>query len=243
MPATTEPVYSASSPPFILDSDMSGRLDADPDFEFFDSNLEGVSSPGLLLAEDFATDNSQFLTNFGSPNTTSQKSPLLDHNSLLDTRVQQSLSAPSTVSPAGSFQDSSSESSGYKRKSSSDSSQSALTSADIMMADTDMGDWKVDESMLSNDAQNYGGFDGTINPATMNNFEFSDKTMENDFDFESAASSPSPFGIGPMDSPEMPVIKQDTPRRHSPMLKSKFMNNDKRNSVSRFGRQKLNCAY
>ncbi|KAH9217213.1 hypothetical protein DL95DRAFT_295711 [Leptodontidium sp. 2 PMI_412] len=209
---------------------MSGRIDADPDFEFFDSNLEGVSSPGFFLADDLATDSSQFLTNFGTPNPATQKSPRPDHSSLLDTRVQHSLSAPSTASPAGSYQDSSSESSGYKRKSSSDSSRSALTSADIMMADTDMGDWKVEESMLGNDASNYGVFEGTINPADMSNFEFSDKTMENDFDFESAASSPSPFGIGPVDSPEMPVIKQDTPRRHSPLLKSKYMHHDKRNS-------------
>ncbi|KAH7370736.1 hypothetical protein BKA65DRAFT_522347 [Rhexocercosporidium sp. MPI-PUGE-AT-0058] len=205
---------------------MSGRLDADPDFEFFESNLEGVSSPGFFLAEDLTTDPSQFLTNFGTPNTATQKSPLPEHSSLLDTRVQQSLSAPSTASPAGSYQDSSSESSGYKRKSSSDSSRSA----DIMMADTDMGDWKVEESVLGNDASNYGVFEGTINPAAMSNFEFSDKTMENDFDFESAASSPSPFRIGPVDSPEMPIIKQDTPRRHSPLLKSKYMHHDKRNS-------------
>jgi len=107
------------------------------------------------------------------------------------------------------------------------------------MADTDMGDWKVEDSLLSNDSSNYGGFEGTINPADMSNFEFSDKTMENDFDFESAASSPSPFGIGPVDSPEMPIIKQDTPRRHSPLIKSKYMHHDKRNSVSS-GRQKIN---
>ena len=111
-----------------------------------------------------------------------------------------------------------------------------------MMADTDMGDWKVEDSMLSNDAQNYGVFDGTINPATMSNFEFSDKTMENDFDFESAASSPSPFAIGSVDSPEMPIIKHDTPRRHSPMLKSKFKSHDKRNSVSLLPHSKFSRA-
>ncbi|KAL2066558.1 hypothetical protein VTL71DRAFT_2629 [Oculimacula yallundae] len=229
MPTTTEPVFSASSPPFIFDSDMSGRIDTDPDFEFFDSSLEGVSSPGFFLADDISTDASQFL-NFGTPNPANQKSPLPDHSSFQDTKVQQSLSAPSTASPAGSYRDSSSESSGYKRKSSSDSSRSALTSTDIMMADTDMGDWKAEEPMLGNDMSNYGMFEGTINPADMSNFEFSDKTMENDFDFESAASSPSPFGIGPAASPEMTIVKQDTPRRHSPMLKSKFTKHDKRNS-------------
>jgi hypothetical protein len=237
MQNSAEAVYSASSPPFIFDSDMSGRLDSDPDFEFFDSNLplEAANSPGVFLAEDFATDTSQYLTNFGSPAPLNHKSPLPDQESLLDTRVQQSLSAPSTASPAGSYQDSSSESSGYKRKSSSDSSRSALSPGDVMMADdTDMGDWKVEDMISGNDASNFGGYDGTINPASMStNFEFSDKTMENDFDFESAASSPSPFGIGPvdMDSPEMPTIKYDTQKRKSPMSKTKFKNHNKANSV------------
>lgn len=238
MPTTAEPVYSASSPPFILDSDMSGRLDSDPDFEFFDSNLAGAASPAAFLnVEDFATDNTSFLTNFGSPNPTNHKSPLPDQGSILDSRLQQTLSTPSTASPAGSYQDSSSESSGYKRKSSSDSSRSALTAGDTMMADdTDMGDWKV-EDMISGDAPRFGGFDGTgtINPSTMNtNFEFSDKTMENDFDFDSAASSPSPFGVRPaeMESPEMQTIKYDTPRKHSPLLKTKTKSHNKANSVS-----------
>jgi hypothetical protein len=241
MQPSAEPVYSASLPPFILDSDMSGRLDSDPDFEFFDSNLpllEAASSPGIFLAEDFATDNSQYLTNFGTPNPASHKSPLPDQGPPLETRLQQSLSAPSTASPAGSYQDSSSESSEYKRKSSSDSSRSALTSGDVMMADdTDMGDWKVDDMIRGNDEPNFGGYDGTINPSSMDaNFGFSDKTMENDFDFESAASSPSPFGIGPVDmeSPEMPTIRYDTPRgKNSHILKTKFnKNHNKVNSVS-----------
>jgi hypothetical protein len=151
--------------------------------------------------------------------------------------VQQSLSAPSAASPAGSYQDSSSESSEYKRKSSSDSSRSALTSGDVMMNDdTDMGDWKAEDMVTGNEASAFGGYGGTIDPSAMNNNYggFSDKTMENDFDFESAASSPSPFAIGPveMDSPEMPTIKYDTPKQNPAMLKTKFKNHNKANSVS-----------
>ena len=238
MQNSAEAVYSASSPPFILDSDMSGRLDSDPDFEFFDSNtlpVEGANSPGFFLDEDFATESSQYY--FGSPNPSNVKSPLPQQASLLDTRVQQPLSAPSTASPVGSYQDSSSESSGYKRKSSSDSSRSALTSGDVMMNDdTDMGDWKPEDMLAGNEALAFGGYEGTIDPSAMNNNygAFSDKTMENDFDFESAASSPSPFAIGPvgMDSPEMPMIKYDTPKQNSAMLKTKFKNHNKANSVS-----------
>jgi hypothetical protein len=102
----------------------------------------------------------------------------------------------------------------------------------MMADDTDMGDWKVEDMISGNDASNFGGYDGTINPASMSNdFEFSD--MENDFDFESAASSPSPFGIGlvDMDSPEMPTIKYDTQKRKSPMSKTKFKHHNKANSV------------
>jgi hypothetical protein len=90
--------------------------------------------------------------------------------------------------------------------------------------------------MVGHDAPSFDAYEGTIDPSsTMNNtnFEFSDKTMENDFDFDSAASSPSPFGIGPveMESPEMPTIKHDTPMKSSQALKNKMKNHNKANSV------------
>lgn len=241
MQTSAEPIFSVNSPPFILDSDMSGRLDSDPDFEFFDSNLEATNSPGRFLGDDFEEDVSQYL-DFGSPVTT-HKSPLLG-KALLDASAKASLSAPSTASP-GSYQDSSSDSSGYKRKSSSESSRSALTSLDVMMADdVDMGDWKTEDMAGGTDMSNFGAYDGTINPASMSkDFEFNDKSMENDFDFESAASSPSPFGIGPADSPEMPNLKYDTTRKTSPMLKTRFnKSHSKANSVSRFQGNILNYA-
>jgi hypothetical protein len=68
----------------------------------------------------------------------------------------------------------------------------------------------------------------------MNNaFGFGDKAMENDFDFDSAASSPSLFGAGPVDigSPEMPTIKYDTPCKSSPNVRTKFRHHTKMNSV------------
>jgi hypothetical protein len=240
MQTSAEAVYSASSPPFIIDSDMSGRLDSGPDFEFFDSNnlsLDSANSPSIFLAEEY-TDGSQFL-NFSSPPPSTYKSPLQGKASPIDTKVQQHppLSAPSTASPTGSCPDTSSESSEYKRKSSSESSRSALSTGDVMMADdADMGDWKTEDMIATNDAAGFGTFDGTINPASMNtNFEFNDKSMENDFDFESAASSPSPFAIGPVDmgSPDMPTIKYNAPRKRSPAVKNKFhRNHNKASSVS-----------
>jgi hypothetical protein len=104
----------------------------------------------------------------------------------------------------------------------------------MMADDTDMGDWKAEDMIAGNDASAFGGYGGTIDPSAMNNnYGFSDKTMENDFDFDSAASSPNRFGIGPveMESPEMPTIKYDTPKNNSPMLRTKIKNHNKANSV------------
>lgn len=211
---------AGSSPPFIFDSDRSGaRVDQDPDFEFFDTN-RAANSEGIFLPDDFPTDGSQYL-NFGTPIPTNHKSPLPESASLLDTRIQQDPSAPSTASPGGSFQDSSSESSEYKRKSSSESSRSVVTPGDLEMADdTDMGDWKVENMIGGTDG--FGGYNGTIDPSTMEaNFGSSDKAMDSMFDFASASSSPSAFGTGPaeMESPEMHTIKTDTPSKGAPVLK------------------------
>lgn len=228
MNTTTEHLRTASSPPFILDSDMLGSLDSDPDFEFFDCNqLDAATSPGVFLTEESAVDGSQFLGACGSPSFTN-KSTRPARPALLDTKVQ-SLSTPSSTSPTESDRDSSSESSKYKHNLSSNSSPSALTSGDMMMADTDMGEWKVEDEILEG-APSFGEYDGTINPLAMDsNFSFSDKAMENDFDFESASSSPSPLRIGSveMDSPDKLVIKHDPPPKNSSMMKSKVKPHNK----------------
>lgn len=210
MPNSGEIPYAASSPPFILDSDMTGPLDSDSVFEFFDANqsLEGANSPGIFLGED--ADNSQFV-NFSTPAPFDFKSPV-QSKATLETGVQHQLPSPSTASPTGSLPDSSSDSSGYKRKSSSESSRSVITPGDIIMADG--GDWKMNDVMEN--TTGFGSFDGTINPASINSggdfkADFNDKVMENDFDFESAASSPSQFGNSRVNSisPSMPTTKLD----------------------------------
>jgi hypothetical protein len=234
MPVTEAAPYSS---PFILDQ-MSENND-DLDFEFFNSNIvtpfeAAVSSPAAFLTDDFPFDSS--ISALPKQEVTASLSTLQ--------AIPQALSSHSSTSPAGSFQDSSSDSSIYNRKTSSDSSNSAFTGkGDIMMTDTDIGgDWPMDDMMGSGGAA-FGTYDGTVNPAAMNDsaFGFSDKSMENDFDFDSAASSPSPFapgnGIGRntaavnMESPEMPTIKYETPQKHSPKLKSKFGQHTKANSV------------
>jgi hypothetical protein len=208
----------------------------DLDFDFFDSNIPFAitSSPSPFLTEELTTESDRNITATGSSELVPLKDGSILQPSFLEARTQPQ-SPPSSGSPAGSFRDSSSDSFRYKRKTSSDSSQSALTSKDVMMADTDMGDWKVDEMMKGRGPEPYGVFDGTIDPSSMNNtFGFNDKAMENDFDFDSAGSSPSPFGVCPVDMefPEMPAIKYDTPQKSSQELKMKFKNHAKANSVS-----------
>lgn len=235
--AISEPV-SSSSPPFILTSDMSGA-DSDPDFEFLDNSrmpFEATYSPNNFF-EEFSHESPPYYSAYATPSAAGHKSP--EQPSFINTAVLQApLSAPSTASPAGSSQSSTSDSMEYKRKSSSDSSRSCIlnSGAAMMGDDIDMRDWKADDMIKGENASNFGDYagNGTINPsAIVNNFSFNDKCMENDFDFDSASSSPSPFAVTmDMESPQMPTIKHDTPRKISPMVRSKFRNHNKSDSVS-----------
>lgn len=238
MQPADEALYPASSPSINCEPDMSRQFDpAAPDFDLFDSGLplEATTSPGVF--NDFTTSNAQYPMSFGSPEASNYKNPQLEPASFIDSSIRDpSLSAPSTASPHGSFEDSSSDSSGSnKRKSSSSqSSRSAVASGDITMSDDGpMGEYNMDNTMRENDAPSFGNYDGTINPMMMDsNLEFSDKTMENDFDFDSAASSPSPFPFTSMESPKMPRIKHEQmEKRNNGLSKTKSAHN-KANSVS-----------
>jgi hypothetical protein len=230
MPPTDASLYSS---PFILDSDEQDPQNID--FGFFTSSVPfaSVSSPGNFpQREDIISGNDSDEIN---PYQTSA-SPALKHEHLsgpiFPEIAQQPLTSTFLSSPAGSsFQDSSSDSSGYKRKTSSDSSRSAFTGKDDIMMDDG---WKVDD--LGIDAS-YGPFgDGTVDPSAMDStFGFNDKVMEDSFDFNGAsgANSPNHFGAGPVDmeSPEMQPIKHDTPRKSSPNFKPRLGNHMKANSV------------
>ncbi|MCJ1392710.1 hypothetical protein MMC18_005581 [Xylographa bjoerkii] len=94
-------------------------------------------------------------------------------------------------SPESSLQDSSSDSSGrHKRRTSSKSSLSGLTGHDQVMSGTPSSGWKSDDIM---DITTEPIFDFSCATAPIyNGYDFSNRAMETDFDFESAASSPSP---------------------------------------------------
>lgn len=96
----------------------------------------------------------------------------------------------------------------------------------------DIPEWTTSDEMMAG-ADGAPFYTGTIDPSRMNDF-FNDKSMENDFDFESAASSPSPFGTAAqnMESPAMPTIKYETPSQSSPNIRRKYSKN--RHSVSLF---------
>lgn len=206
MSTFTDRPHSATSPPYIFGSDVLGSLDSDPDFEFFDCNqLDAAASPGGPFLTEEAC---------GSPSLTN-KIPHTVRPSRLDTQ-RRHLSTPSTSSPTESDRDDSSDSSKGKGHPSSNSSPSPL--GDAMMGDTVMGDdWKIEDALHDNGA-GFAPFDGTINPMAMDSsFNFSDKSMENDFDFESASSSPSPLAdLGMVDT--KPAVKQDLARRNPAML-------------------------
>ncbi|KFY48407.1 hypothetical protein V495_01363 [Pseudogymnoascus sp. VKM F-4514 (FW-929)] len=209
----TEP-YSS---PFILDLDVSEDPD-DQDFEFFNPGTPYIASgsPGPFLEQNLPSGERR--ANFGSP-AIAQKGSAGKRSSAVAAGPR-TPSTPSLDSPGGSFHDSSSDSSTYnKRKPSSESSEPTFEAKDASMNDAEMGDWKVEGGHGPDDAEAYGPYSATTDSSsTATAFDFNDKIMENDFDFDSAASSPSHFASA-MKSPGMPTIKHDTPSRNTPVLK------------------------
>lgn len=213
MPATE--TYAS---PFILDMDMSENIE-DQDFDFFDHTTPYIASanPDTFLGHDPATQERN--TGFGSPQI-SQKLDSESTTSFLQRRTDE-VSPRSPDSAGESFHDSSSDSSAYKRKSSSESSRSAFTGKDVSMNDADMGDWKVEGDRLAANAEQYSSYPSApASSVSTAAYDFSDKIMENDFDFDSAASSPSHF-LPAVKSPVMPGPKYGTPSRSAFASKSR----------------------
>lgn len=186
------------------------------EFNFFDSSISvEAGTPAPFLTDDLHCDDKplRLASSAGTP----EREPTKILPSLQGR--QQVLSIQSSASPAESFRDSSSDSSIYNRKTSSDSSRSPLEGKrEVLMAG--MGEWPSREIMTVGDDAPFGTFDGTINPASVeNNFVFNDKTMEEDFDFESATSSPIRFGPLTTESPEVSTVKYEQPHT-TPLSKS-----------------------
>ena len=141
---------------------MAGIME-DVNVQFFSSAMS-EDSPGPLYVDD-PLPNSPY------------RSPIRHNPPAMQFAMVDSDDSPS---PQSSLHDSSSDSSGrHKRHNSSNSSRSILLGRDATMAE-----WKPDDLLLADDRKNAPLLDDT-------NVAFSDQAMENDFDFESAASSPS----------------------------------------------------
>ncbi|KAI9815778.1 MAG: hypothetical protein M1827_002174 [Pycnora praestabilis] len=185
----------------------------DKGFEFFNaalvqgSNADSLSSPGDTLESPSLRNGNGQLQNSAFPfseDFTPKTKHLDPTHSKGVVHKREPVSAPSSASPETSSQDSSSDSSRrHKRESSSNSSQSALTGIDVTMTDfADMQDWKPDDLMIGGNSPDFI-FGGARIPtlsgtsallSTDPDYEISNKAMENHFDFESAASSPSALG-------------------------------------------------
>ncbi|KAI9877273.1 MAG: hypothetical protein M1830_004356 [Pleopsidium flavum] len=183
----------------------------DTDLEFFNSPLPDESSVSGHSLEDSSPASSPTSRGLhpdlsSTPSLRSRQHQVVSHPLSETGGSSQTRSIQSSVSPETSSQDSSSESSRrHKRKTSSNSSRSVVAVADAIMTDEeDASLWKSpdlvvsgDDPSLSLDNAGFPSLGGLSDPLSMEpDYEFSNKAMENHFDFDSAASSPSPFDGG-----------------------------------------------
>ena len=163
--------------PHILDTDMDATMH-ETDM-FFDSALAMDSS------SHFFENGGSALSPFQSP------APVKAQGMQNQRRGVQNRSTPS-LSSESSTQDSSSDSSDQRKsKSSSTSSRSVPSGSDTVMADvSEASQWSGSQPLFKKEP--VLGFPQSDAP-NFDSFEFSNRAMENDFDFDSAASSPSPL--------------------------------------------------
>lgn len=185
MNSTNDP-FSSTLPglesPLIFDPEVNDPLE--PTNIFFNSALP-QDSPGGLFGDD-ALANSPFPSPLSAKVQQLQKEP----NTL-------KTDAPLSVSPDSSLRDSSSESSDcHKRKSSSRSSRSGVLQADVIRSNgAEVMDWRRCESLIIEQEPDFSF--STSNIGGGEKYDFSNRAMESSFDFDSAASSPSPIiGVG-----------------------------------------------
>ncbi|KAI9858512.1 MAG: hypothetical protein M1813_006453 [Trichoglossum hirsutum] len=201
-PSGDPTILGGRSSPQIVDLDDMGGILQDGD-EFYIPHPTPASS-GLL--DDGTFDTTMSFGDSGSSTYmsaafTSKNSQTIP-TSLIHNGSSELISAPSSSSPTSSLQDSSSDSSRHhKRKSSSNSSHSGPAVADTPTAhDHD----SFNEVMGGGDGPGFASYSDLVDfspiggpsgpPALLPDVEMSNRDMENHFDFESAASSPSPLG-------------------------------------------------
>ncbi|KAH0542604.1 hypothetical protein FGG08_003012 [Glutinoglossum americanum] len=235
MGPTEDPmIHCGRNSPQIVDPDDMGGILQDSE-EFFIPNATPISS-GLL--EDGILDSAMNFSDFGSlqgptymPSVTFTPNPQTIPTSLIENGNNcQQISPPSSASPASSSQDSSSDSSRHhKRKSSSNSSHSGLAGADsLTIHDRD----PFNEITMSGDGSGFADYSGLVDFSSIGgpnhqmtlppDVEMSNRDMENHFDFESAASSPSPLDMASANNRHTRAICSSFPGRRPPQSGNRY---------------------
>lgn len=173
--------FPSSLPSFITPTSMNSHpstSDGSSQADFFDSAFALDSAEHAVL-------------NHGLPDSAYRPQTSTEPNSgrsPMSTTLQGLSFSPS---PESSPPDSSSDSSvQHQRKGSSNSSHSGLLGGDVAMVDEDqVAAWSAAEGMAG--IQSSSNLGSQLLPNTID-FDFSNNTMDNVFDFDSAASSPGP---------------------------------------------------
>lgn len=187
---------NGTTSPLIAEPGMSSSTVFNTEYDLFDSD-DGLGGSPLPFI-DFINTDSDALQSFEASRTGDPKALLAPnpHSS-----AQPAGATPESLN--ASFQDSASDSSSSKRTGSSSSTKTGITSGDVMMTDgLDLkaeADWNP-ENFVNGNENDFLAFDGTIDPSSIDGtFNFSDRGMENAFDFGSPSNSPSPFATGTID--------------------------------------------
>ena len=221
MNSTSTDLFPPSMPnlesPQIFDVEMNATI---PDEDLFFNQALTAESPGALFGVEPLS-----VSPFASPIPI--KSPVPNVNAL-ETSHEMGLSA----SPDSSMQDSSSDTSSQpRRKASSRSSNDGLHPGSMSIADARLKSWKNAGAMASNN-QTLNSLGLTSD--NLQHMDFDVQHMDNDlFDFDSAASSPSPNLIS-RSIPNFASRHIAIPFRDSPRTVPTILNRGRSLTVSTF---------
>ena len=200
----------------------------DTSFDTFDNILsENPTFDNQGLDEQFMGLISQTTELNGDPYETSTTQAAHSHqpSTLPESQNTQPHSTVSSISPESSAHDSSSDSSGRrKRKGSSTSSPTLWPNMNRHMSGLKVSDRRRDEDISMSQTprgtieQNFGASPSASFPMS-NNMEYSDKSMAGFFDIDSAAASPGAFGtipdMGGMGPAESAVVSLDSKQKRT----------------------------
>jgi hypothetical protein len=218
---------------------MAAHADYPPEFDLVDSD-DGLGPSPLAYLEFINSDDPDTLQSYDASRAADQKA-LLTPGPNPPPPLSNSASSPE--SPSSTFPDSSSDSSSSKQTASSASTKTGFAAGDVMMTDgLDLShEWKVEDLVHTEDDANTFASDGTINPMSIGNAFALDASVNATFEFNSPASTPSPFTNGP---PEPTPVRQThagsakAPKHaklSSPSARQSSRGHTKAISVSNFG--------